>query len=277
MSRPAARAAVLAMTLGVVALYLLRLDNAAGLIVDDAWYAVLAKALAQGDGFRLISSATTQIMPAVPPGYPLILAPLFLVSPAFPANVLLLKSVSIAAMAGVGFVVYVHLRTHRETPTPMAVLIALATVLTPALVFLATSTLMSESAFILSQVLAVWWIDRTVASDTASTRQRRAIVAGVLAAASMLIRTVGATSVLTGVVLLLKERAYRPVAAFTLTAVLCMTPWYIYSVRHTPTAAQVEEHGGTIAYAYSEAHPRYSRHGRSGGTVRSQRRKRLRP
>ena len=34
----------------VAAIYVLRLDDAAGLIVDDAWYIVLAKALADGDG-----------------------------------------------------------------------------------------------------------------------------------------------------------------------------------------------------------------------------------
>ena len=35
------------------AIYLLRLDDAAGLIVDDAWYIVLAKALGAGEGYRL--------------------------------------------------------------------------------------------------------------------------------------------------------------------------------------------------------------------------------
>ena len=60
---------------GVCAVYLLRLDAAAGLFVDDACYIVLAKSLAQGDGFRLISSATTPILPAFPPGFPMLLAP----------------------------------------------------------------------------------------------------------------------------------------------------------------------------------------------------------
>ena len=48
------------LTVIAVAIYALRLDDAAGLIVDDAWYILLAKALAGGDGYRLISSATIQ-------------------------------------------------------------------------------------------------------------------------------------------------------------------------------------------------------------------------
>ena len=62
-------------------MYLLRLDDAAGLYVDDAWYIVLAKAWRRATDIRLISSATTPILPAFPPGFPLLLAPLFLAGP----------------------------------------------------------------------------------------------------------------------------------------------------------------------------------------------------
>ena len=37
------------------ALYAARLDTAAGLYVDDAWYVVLAKAIAQGDADMAIA------------------------------------------------------------------------------------------------------------------------------------------------------------------------------------------------------------------------------
>jgi hypothetical protein len=243
----------LAIAVAILAVYLLRLDSAAGLIVDDAWYVVLARALAQGNGYRLISSAVTEIMPAVPPGYPLILAPLFILNPAFPGNVMLLKSVSITAMMGVGYVVYVYLINHRGTDKPIAAAIAFATVLTPAFVFLATSTLMAECVFTLGQVLTVLWLERVADAADQSTKARRAIAAGVLAAATMLVRTMGAAAVLAGVAYLLKERAYRPAVAFVFSALLCLAPWTIYSVTHAPTAAQVTEHGGTVAYAYSDA------------------------
>jgi hypothetical protein len=42
--------ATAALVLAGLALYILRLDNVAGLIGDDAWYVVLAKGIAQGSG-----------------------------------------------------------------------------------------------------------------------------------------------------------------------------------------------------------------------------------
>ncbi len=128
-----------AFAVAVLALYLLRLDPAAGLYVDDAWYMVLAKALAQGDGFALISSAAVPILPAFPPGFPMLLAPVFAINPHFPGNAMWLKAVSVAAMFGVGIATYLYLVRHRSAPTPLAAAVALITVLTPAFIFLATS------------------------------------------------------------------------------------------------------------------------------------------
>jgi len=95
-----------AITALVAVVYALRLDRAAGLYVDDAWYMVLAEALSKGEGFRLISSAATPILPAVPPGFPMILAPVMRMFPDFPGNVTPLKMVSILAMFGVGIAAY---------------------------------------------------------------------------------------------------------------------------------------------------------------------------
>ena len=54
-----------------LALYILRVDDVAGLIGDDAWYVVLAKGIAQGAGPYVISSAGTQFLSQVyPPGFP---------------------------------------------------------------------------------------------------------------------------------------------------------------------------------------------------------------
>ena len=61
-----------ALSVGLVAalaavIYGLRLDGTAGLIKDDGWYILLAKALAAGEGYRLVSSATAQILPTASP------------------------------------------------------------------------------------------------------------------------------------------------------------------------------------------------------------------
>lgn len=240
-----------ALVVSTVALvYLSRLDHVAGLMVDDAWYILLAKALAGGDGYRLISSAVEPIMPTVPPGFPLLLAPVFAVMPQFPANLLLLKAISIAAMAGAGFATYYYAARYRRVPEGPAAAVAMATVLTPALVFLATSTVMPEATFTLAQILVVMLLDR--GDGQAAADVRRSALAGLLAAVTTLIRTAGVAVLAAGVVYLLYRRAWRSAGAFAATAVLCLVPWWAYSAAHAPTAEASARHGGTIAYAYSD-------------------------
>lgn len=69
--------------LATLAIYGLRLNRVAGLMVDDAFYVLLAKALAEGEGYRLISSGTTAIQPLYPPGFPAMLSLVFRISPEF--------------------------------------------------------------------------------------------------------------------------------------------------------------------------------------------------
>ena len=178
--------------------YVLRLDGAAGLIVDDAWYVVLAKALAQGDGYRLISSGAAQILPAVPPGFPLLLSGVFVVNPDFPANVIGLKVVSVAAMIGVGALTYRHLRDTRMWMPSQAAPASLAVLLTPAFVFLATSTVMAECVFTLAQLGAVWLIDRAAHRNQTGMARRRAVLAGLAAGGALLVRSAGIAVVLPG-------------------------------------------------------------------------------
>ncbi len=230
--------------------YLLRLDRSAGLMVDDAWYLVLAKALASGEGYRLISSATVAIMPVVPPGFPALLAPVFAIRPAFPDNLLLLKLISVAAMAGVGAATYFYLTRVRPVAPWMAAAVTVATVLTPAMVFLATSTVMAEATFTLMQMAVVILLDRS--RDDAAVEVRRTALAGLAMAAAVLIRSAGTAMFLGGVLYLLHQRAWRTLAICAGTGALCLTPWLIYSAANAPTAEQSASHGGTIAYAYSD-------------------------
>jgi hypothetical protein len=121
------------------ALYFLRLDSVAGLIGDDAWYVVLAKGIAQGSGPSVISSAGTQFLSQVYlPGIPAILPLVMLVSPEYPGNMALLKTVSISPM-GAGLHRYVYeTAARRLRPRNGAAVDS-------GIVFLATSTLMSEA------------------------------------------------------------------------------------------------------------------------------------
>jgi hypothetical protein len=250
--RPRTTIGALAIGLAVLAVYLLRLDDAAGLIADDAWYIVLAKALARGDGYRLISAATTPILPAVPPGFPLLLAAGFRINPQFPDNLILLKAISVAAMLGVGLLSYRYFTRVRRVPSSTAIALSLATVLTPALVFLATSTMMAECVFTLTQLTGVWFVDRLTRADTASGERRFSLVAGLVAGSSLLVRSAGIALIVSAIVLVLARGRWRAAILFAGVVAASQAPWLVYSRLNAPTAAQQQEHGGGMAYSYAE-------------------------
>ena len=245
-----AAAAVVVLVVAVV--YLLRLDRVAGLVVDDAWYILLGQALSQGQGFRLTSSAVAEILPNVPPGFPFILSVLFRLNPHFPENVPLLKSVSIIAMAGVGLASFWYAVRCRRLPWQLGAAIAVAVVVTPAFVFLATSTVMAECVFTLAQLAAVIALDHACASDR-HPRRRRVVVAAAIAAAAMLIRSTGIALIAAGVLYLLNQRRWREALLFGATVLLLLAPWLLYARAHAPTTAQRLEHGGSIAFAYADS------------------------
>ncbi len=239
-----------AIVLAILAVYLLRLNAVVGLMVDDGWYVVLAKALADGAGFRLISSASTPIQPLYPPGFPAILSLVFRLDPDFPRNVVLLKSVSIAAMMGVGLLAYTYLHRCRRFSRELSACVAIASTITPAFVFLATSTVMSECVFALSLLAAVIVLHKSGDASIERSGRNLAVLAGVLAAGSMLIRSAAVAIIVAGLIWLFRERQWRRAAWFGGAVLLCVLPWLLYARAHAPTSAQRTEHGGAVAYEY---------------------------
>ena len=252
MNKPRDYRAAALIVLGVaLPIYVLRLNDAAGLVVDDGWYVMLAKALADGLKYELVNAPVAGILPGYPPGFPAVLSIAFHVRPEFPQNVWLLKSISIAAMLGVGVLTYAYAR-RREIQHEPAVCIAVGVAITPALVFLATSTVMTECVFALLQLATVLMIHR--AADDGG--QRRGVVlttaAALTAAGAVLIRSAGIGLVLAVGLWLLKERAWKRAAMFGVAAAICLLPWLVYARLNAPTPEHQRLHGGSIVYSYGE-------------------------
>jgi hypothetical protein len=240
-----------ALLLATLSIYLLRLNGAAGLMVDDGWYILLARSLANGTGYRMISSPFPEVVPLYPPGFSALLSLMFRISPAFPDNVWLLKCVSIAAMVGVGLLTYAYMRS-RAIGAEVAACVSIAVTITPAFVFLATATVMSECVFTLFQLAAVVLIHRSV-TETAVSRSRVLTVAAALtAAANVLIRSAGVSVVLAIGLWLLKERLWKRTLLFGAVAAVVVLPWMLFARAHAPTAEQRTIHGGSIVYSYGE-------------------------
>lgn len=240
-----------AVSAACAALYVLRLDPSAGLFVDDAWYIVLATSIAEGHGFRLISSATTPIMPAFPPGFPALLAPIVAVAPRFPDNVLALKAVSMAAMSGVAVATYWYLARVHEAPRRVAAVVTVITVMLPAFVFLTTSTVMAEPVFACAQLALALAVERAARADDRAGLYR-AGVCGAVAGLTMLIRMAGVAGVAAGGVYLFLRRGTKSAVVFTAIAMASFVPWALYAAANQPTPAERLAHGGSAVYSYSE-------------------------
>jgi hypothetical protein len=235
----------------IVAVYLGRLDRVCGLFADDAWYVLLAKALATGHGYTLINAPTPGIVPVYPPGFPVLLSLVFRIAPRFPENVPLLKAVSILAMAGVALLTMQHCRRDQGLTSFTAWAIALATAVHPAFVFLATSTVMSECVFTLVQLASVVVVERAVRSARGTAATWNAFLGGVLASVAFLTRTMAIAAVVAGLLRLVFGRRDRaPWLAFGFAVALVAGPWLLYARVHVPTVAAQMEENDAVVYGY---------------------------
>jgi hypothetical protein len=248
-----ARDAMVGVLLLAVALpiYVLRMDRVVGMVIDDAWYVLLAEALAEGRGYWLVNAPLDGILPGYPPGFPALLSLIFRLRPDFPDNLWLLKSVSIAAMLGVTLLSYYYLHRLRQQPRHIAALASLGIATTPALVFLATSTTMSECVYMLAQLGVVVVAHRVIAAPS-TQGTKLAVLAGVLGAATVLIRSVGIGVVFAVAIWLLKKRKWTQLSAFTIAAAICVGPWLLYARAHAPTREHQEIHRGSLVYGYGD-------------------------
>ncbi len=232
----------------VLVIYLLRLNNIVGLFVDDAWYVLLAKSLATGQGYALINSPTAGILPLYPPGFPALLSLFYRLFPHFPENLWLLKSVSIAAMIGAGAVSYYYFAHLRDCPKHLALMIGAGVSLCSPLVFLATSTTMSECVFTFSLIAAVTLIEKSVQQKGGW----KYLAAGsVVASFAFLTRSMALGLLMAIGIYLLKERLFRSLLIFSSIVIVLCSPWVIYSRLHTPTSEQRNEQRGSIVEPYT--------------------------
>ncbi len=241
---------------GAVALcslvYFLRLDRVSGMARDDAWYALIAKAIATGHGYNLINSPTPGIFPLYPPAYPLLLAVLFKISPQYPNNVYLLKMVSIVAMAGLGVAAYYYFNNDRHETRLTSLAIAVFIVLCPGFVFLATSTLMSECLYAVVQFTAIWVIEKVVKAKDSPTVWRYSLLGGFLISYTFLTRSIGIGLILAAVIYLLKEKMIRQLIIVGAVFALIAGSWMLYSKARMPTEAQQLEQNSYIVEPYTK-------------------------
>ena len=253
-----------------LAVYILRIDKVAGMFGDDAWFILLAKALATGQGYTLINAPTPGIVPLYPPAFPAILSIIFRIAPDFPQNLWLLKSVSIAAMLLAGVVAFYYFMRVRELPGYLALMIALAMVLTPPLVFLAASTVMSECVYLLFLLAAITVIELAISRKDGGTAWLLVAAGGALSSLAFLTRSFGIVLILAAIVYLLKARRVKAAIVYIAVTAVLAVPWLLYSRVHAPTAAQRLEQESQVVVPYTEQFWQRNVGDGSSGTISAQ-------
>lgn len=200
-----------------------------GIFQDDGHYLILARSLAFGDGYRYTNLPGAPAGTHFPPGFPLLLAPLWWVAPRFPANVVFFKLVNVALLPFAALAVRRFARRVGGLSVLASTVGTVACIATVPVLFL-NGLLFSETAFVAALYATLVIAERFVSRPLPSWRH--ALLIGLAVGVLALLRTVG-LALLPGLLLLLLVRHRGRDAAVLLGgALILLAPWQFWTALH---------------------------------------------
>jgi hypothetical protein len=190
---------------------------------DDAIYVITAKALAQGEGYRLINLPDAPRQTKYPILYPLMLAAVWKVQPEFPENVALMQRLTLATSAITIGLAYLYLVRFGYCGRLAACCIGLLCATSPEITYFSTVT-MAEMPFALLTIVALWRLERALADHPTRVQ---AFLTGAVLVMPMLCRTLGAAFVVGGLAHLAARR--RRVGCIALGSLVTVAPWVVWA------------------------------------------------
>ncbi len=223
-----------------------------GVFQDDGIYAVLAKSLATGQGYRFVHMPDAPNATHYPPLYPLFLAGLWKLSPSFPANVTLFKFAN-AALVGLAAVLGWHFARRKVGmgPWTAALSVGAFTACTP--IVLLGVMVLSEPMFLAALFPVLMACER--AADSGSKRD--ALIAGAAGAMLSMVRTLGIVAIPATALVLAWRRRWLAAALVCVAGAVVMLPWQLW----------VSAHGAEIPPVFAGKYGSYS--GWLGDAVRT--------
>lgn len=236
---PAGVTFLAALGLGVFAMNKLPI----GVFHDDARYLLLARSIAQGTGYRFVFVPGLPAGTHFPPAFPLVLAALWKVAPAFPASVIFFKLLNAFMLALAALMTYVFARARAGLGPWAAVGIALVFAGSVPELFI-DSVLFSEPFFIAGMLGALTVAELVVqrpAPDgrAASTLATVAVAAGLAIGAVTMIRTIGIALGAGAAITLVMRRQWRDFALVMAGIALFVVPWQLWTMRHGTEIPQI--------------------------------------
>jgi hypothetical protein len=194
-----------------------------GAFHDDAIYVITAKALAQGQGYRLIYLPNSPIQTKYPILYPALLAVVWQLWPSFPDNLLLMKWFSLVCGASAIGLSYLYVLRFGYFSRPVAGISGLVCATSSIFLYFSTQTL-SEIPFTVLVVLALWSFDAQM--EESSPKGTRQFFLGVLLALPFLCRSIGVT--LLFATIFIQYYRGRPLRWMALGMATVALPWLIW-------------------------------------------------
>ena len=211
-----------------------------GLFHDDAVYVATAQSLAEGHGYRLANLPDAPAQTKYPPLFPQLLALVWRSTPAFPANVLALKSLNLVFIAILLVAMVKLIQIHvRNAVWPALLLSQLVLVTNPGIMSFADYTTTDVCFTMLVTVSLVLW-----GRGELHTREELALLA--MIAIAILTRSVGISLAAAVVVMNLIRRRYKQSLVYATIAIVLMTSWTLWASLHRIR--------GSVLLAYYQAY-----------------------
>lgn len=200
-----------------------------GVFYDDAFYVILAKSLATGQGYRNLNLPGAPFATHYPPGYPLFLAALWRIAPAFPANVVWFKVANAGFLSITAGVAYLFARERLGLAAGVGLVAVVAgTVTTPALYL--SSMVLSECMFLALLLPMLLWAERATSRDDPplpAATLLGAAAGGLFLVRSQAVALIGAITLAYAL-----RRHWRAAAASSVAALAVVLPWLLWVHAH---------------------------------------------
>ena len=211
----------------VALIYIASFTYTVGHAIDDGIHIVAAKSLATGQGLRMISDPSDPPATQFPPGLSLLLAPVLILFPDPPDNIIPLKLIStLFALLYVGISWFWF---RRLVSVPIAMGLTILVAINPETVRF-SGVVIAEMCYAAVSMLALLWFERSDDTHGASSAKWRFLVlSAVMMTAAYLFRSVGLGLILAILAMLVYRRRWVEAIAVAGVFVVLASPWLFKS------------------------------------------------